>query len=282
MIPRLLLCALVAAPALFGADKTTDKMLDLLRDVGGLQEQIKALQKSLDDKLAAAGQNNAEQARAATEQTGKAMAALGDRVRKGLQDLQDQQTKTVEAVAGVGSQMQAVSSDLSTMRQALNDLTTAMTRLSTQVSDLGTAVKALQAPKVDAPTDPPRPEISATDLVNNAESDRLGGKLDLAMKEYTEYVSKFGDTAQAPDAQYRIGEIHYSNEEWDGAVKAFDLLLENYPDSKRVPDALYYKGICLGKLGRWPEATETLKDLRKRFPNNPMARLSLSIKPPAK
>jgi TolA-binding protein len=106
--------------------------------------------------------------------------------------------------------------------------------------------------------------------------------LDLAMKEYTDYVSKFGDTAQASDAQYRIGEIHYSNEEWDDAVKAFDLVLQNYPDSKRVPDAMYYKGFCLGKLGRWPEAMETLKDLRKRFPTSPMAKLSLNVKPPAK
>jgi TolA-binding protein len=279
MIPRLMLCALVVAPALFGADKTTDRMLDLLRDVGGLQEQIKALQKSLEDKLAAAGQKDAEQARAAADQTGKAMAALGDRIRKGLQDLQDQQAKTVDAVAGVSAQMQGVSGDLSTMRQALNDLTSAMTRLSTQLSDLSAAVKALQAPKVDAPTDAPHPEISATDLINNAEGDRLGGKLDLALKEYTEYVSKFAGTAQAPDAQYRIGEIHYSNEDWDGAVTAFDLLLQNYPDSRRVPDALYYKGFSLGKLGRWPEAAETLKDLRKRFPTSPMAKLSLNIKP---
>jgi TolA-binding protein len=147
---------------------------------------------------------------------------------------------------------------------------------------MSTAVKALQAPKVDAPTSAPPAEIAATDLLNNAESDRLGGKLDLAMKEYTEYVSRFADTPQAPDAQYRIGEIHYSNNEWDGAVKAFDQLSQNYPDSRRVPDALYYKGICLGKLGRWPEAMEALKDLRKRYPTSPMARLSLSVKPPAK
>jgi tol-pal system protein YbgF len=168
------------------------------------------------------------------------------------------------------------------MRQALSDLTTAVARLSTQLSDLNTAVKALEAPKVDAPASVPVPEISATDLMNNAENDRLGGKLDLAMKEYTDYVSRFGDTAQAPDAQYRIGEIHYSNEEWDDAVKAFDLVLQNYPDSKRVPDALYYKGFCLGKLGRWPEAMETLKDLRKRFPTSPMAKLSQNVKPPAR
>ena len=280
MIRRLLPVALIAASTLFGADKTADKMLDLLRDVGGLQEQIKALQKSLEDKLAAASQKDAEQARAAAEQAGKAMAVLGDRLQKGLQDLQDQQTKTLATVAGVGAQVQGVSSDLSTMREALDDLTKSVTTLTTQVADLGNAVKALQAPKVD-PAAAAQPEISATDLLANAEGDYHGGKLDLAMKEYTDYVAKFGSTAQAPDAQYYIGLIHYSNEEWDDSAKAFDVLLQNYPDSRRVPEALYYKGYCLGKLNRWTEANDTLKDLRRRFATSDVARKSLSIKPPA-
>ena len=73
----------------------------------------------------------------------------------------------------------------------------------------------MQAAKPDAAAAQRSNEISATDLFANAESDRLGGKLDLALQEYTDYVAKFGDTAQAADAQYYIGSIHYSNQEWD-------------------------------------------------------------------
>jgi TolA-binding protein len=281
MIRRWLLCVLVAAPALSGADKTTDTMLELLRDVGGLQEQIKALQKSLETKLADLGQTSADQARAAADQAAKTTAALGDRLQKSIADQQDRQTKTLDAAAGLEAKLQTVSGDLSTMREALNDLTASMSRLTTQVSDLSAAVKALPAPKVDASNAAALPALSATDLWNSAEGDYLGGKLDLAMTEYTEYVSKFGSTAQAPDAQYRIAWIHYSTQDWDDAAKAFDLLLTTYPDSKKVPEALYYKGDCLGKLGRWPEAAETEKNLRQRFPNDPFAKLSLNIKPPA-
>src|SRR5271166_3740001 len=108
MVRRLLIFVLLASPALSGADKTADKMLDILRDVGGLQEQIKALQKSLDGKLAELSQTGAEQARAAAEQAGKSMAALGDQLQKSLQSQQDRQTKTLDAVAAVGSQVQAV------------------------------------------------------------------------------------------------------------------------------------------------------------------------------
>jgi len=281
MVPRLLVFALIAAPALSGADKTTDTMLELLREVGGLQEQIKGLQKSLETKLSNLGQSGADQTRAAADQAAKATAALGDRMQKGLQDEQEQQTKTLSAVAGLGAQLQSVSGDLSTMREALNDLTSTMAKLATQVSDLTSAVKALQPPKTDGPAATPAPVVSATDLWSSAEGDYLSGKLDLAMTEYTQYVAQFGGTAQAPDAQYRIAWIDYANQDWDAAAKAFDALVHTYPDSKKLPEALYYKADSLGRLGRWPEATETAQDLRKLFPNDPFAKRSVNIKPPA-
>lgn len=278
MLQRLVLSLLMAALAVSAADKPVDKTLELLREMGGLQEQIKGLQKSLEGKLAELSQGNADQARAVVEQTGKAVAAIGDRLQKGLQDQQEQQVKTLAAVAGLGSQLQAVSGEMGTMREAINDLTTAMTKLSTQVSDLSTLVKSAQTPKSDS-GEAPHPEISATDLWASAEGDRSGGKFDLALKEYTEFVSRFGDSGQAPDAQYYVGTIHYSNKEWDEAIKAFDLLVKTHPESKRVPEALYYKGDSLNRSGQWPEANETLRDLRKRFPNSPAAKQSLGIKP---
>ena len=69
------------------------------------------------------------------------------------------------------------------------------------------------------------------------------------------------------------------NQEWEDAVKGFDVLLKAHPDSKRAPAALYYKADALAKLGRATEASDTLKELRKRFPDNPLARQSQTIKP---
>jgi TolA-binding protein len=124
-----------------------------------------------------------------------------------------------------------------------------------------------------------QPPISATDLLSNAESDRLGGKLDLSLAEYRDYVSKFADSPQASDAQYYIGSIHYSKQEWEDAVKAFDMLLQNYPDSRRTPESLYYKADSLAELGRSQDANNILTDLRKRFPDSPLAKQGLTVKP---
>jgi TolA-binding protein len=278
MVRRILMMVLIASPALYAADKTTETMLEVLRDLDGLQQQIKALQNSLDGKLADFSHAAADQARAVADQAAKSVAAINDNLQKSLQAQQDQQTRTRDAVAAVGTQVQAISDQLSTMRQAVNDLTAAMSRLSTQVSDLTAGVKSVLAAKTDAGT-AARTQLSATDLFASAEGDRLGGKLDLALQEYSEYVTRFADSPQASDAQYYIGSIDYSNQDWDNAVKAFNTLLQNYPDSKRTPETLYYKADSLARLGLGQEANDTLKDLRRRFPNNPLGRQGLSVKP---
>jgi TolA-binding protein len=280
MVCRLLIWMLLASPALCAADKTAESLLEVLRDIGGLQEQIKGLQKSIEGKFADLSQTNTQQVRAAAEQAAKSMAALSDSVQKSLQGQQDQQGKTLEAVAAVSSQVQSVSDQLSTIRQALNDLTSTVNRLSTQMNDLTTAVKSAQTAKTDTTGSSSQPAISATDLLANAEGDRLGGKLALALQEYSDYATKFGDSPQASDAQYYIGSIHYSNQEWDAAVQAFNTLLQTYPDSKRTPESLYYKADSLARLGRSPEANDTLQELRKRFPDNHLAKQGLTAKPP--
>jgi len=96
MVRRLLVLLLIASPTLCAADKTTEVMLEVLRDVAGLQDQIKALQKSLEGKLADLGQASAEQARISAEQTGTALTALTDKLQKSLQGQQDQQAKALE------------------------------------------------------------------------------------------------------------------------------------------------------------------------------------------
>jgi TolA-binding protein len=224
-------------------------------------------------------QAGADQARATADQAAKSMAAFSDGVQKTLQKQQDQQTRTLDALAALGSQMQSISDQLSTTRQAVSDLTAAVNHIATQLNDLTNAVKSAQA-ATPASGGTAQPAISATDLLASAEGDRLSGKLDLALQEYSDYVTKFGTSPQASDAQYYVGSIHYSRQEWDDAVMAFNALVENYPDSKRMPETLYYSADSLAQLGRWQEANVTLKDLRKRFPDSPLAKQGLTVQPP--
>src|ERR1039458_9137223 len=85
MFRRFLAVALCVTPAAFCADKS---ILELQRDVAALQEQVRGLQKSLDDKLAELAQKQGNQVRAAADLADKSLASIGDRMQKSLQDRQ--------------------------------------------------------------------------------------------------------------------------------------------------------------------------------------------------
>jgi TolA-binding protein len=272
------------APAAFSADKS---ILELQRDVAVLQEQISALQKSLDAKLADLAEKQVEQARAAAGQSEKSLAAIGDRIQKSLQEQQDQDGKNAFALAGMGARLQSLATDVGTIKDSLGDLNVALAKVTTQMSDLSNAVKTMQTPVAappaggQAPVSSNGPQISASDLIANAERDRSGGSLDVALEEYQEFLKWYPSDAQASEAQYRIGWIQYSQRRWEVAAASFDQVVQNYPDSNRLPESLFYKGKSLVELGRWPEANDAFKLLRQRFPGNALAKESAGIHPPS-
>jgi len=168
------------------------------------------------------------------------------------------------------------------LRESVASLNARMGKLEQQLLDISTAIKTIQAPPV-AP--PPAAIMSAETLFQNATRDREGGNLELALKEFTDYVQVYGSTEQAASAQYYIGDIHYRSERYEEAVAAFDLVLTNYLDSDRAPDAHYMKAMALRELGETAKARSEFDRLIKRFPKHELAakaRTQLRTLAPAK
>ena len=54
------------------------------------------------------------------------------------------------------------------------------------------------------------------------------------MQEFSQYVTNFANTANAPAAQYEIGMMYFNNGQsdpkyYEDAIKAFDGVLEQFP-----------------------------------------------------
>jgi TolA-binding protein len=254
------------AALLPAADKPSREIQELQRDVAQMQESIKALQQGLDGRFSAMSEQM------------KGMASSADRInatvaslQKGLDQIaQDQSRNIVPAVSSQGTRVEQMSGALTTMQQALADLTSAINKLQTQMVDVGNAVKLMQPPVAAPGTE--KPPIGAADLINNAEGDRMGGKTDLALQEYTQYLQWYGDTPMAGVAQFQIGMLHYGMKDYDGAIKDFDALVQKSPTFTKVPDALFYKRKSLQALGRTAEAAAVCQDLRKNYASSEFAR----------
>jgi TolA-binding protein len=274
MLRRLPLWILAAAP-LWGAAAANRDIQELQRDVAQLQDLVKALQSTVNEKLSAL-QVQVQGSSEAASQANSAVAA----VQRSLEQmLKDQQNKLVPPMVAMSARMDGVSNGLGTMQQAVTDLAGLMAKLQTQISDLKNTVALIGTQPVPPPATAERPPMPPSELFESADRDRRSGKLELAVQEFTEYLKWYRDTPLASDAQYYIGSIHQSQNDLESAVKDFDLVVTNYPEAKKVPDALFYKGKALMLLGRTGEATDSFKELRKRFPTSDLAKQSLTIKP---
>lgn len=280
--------ALITVPVSLSA--ASREIEDLQRDVGTLQDQVKALQKSQDDKMMALTEKLTtltvlvQQSLDAAGKANTGVAVIQNGFRQNLQDLE---TKVVAPVAGTNTRMDQMSNDFRTLQQAVSDLTSLIGKLQAQMTDLTNAVKVMQSPAPPPPGDsggpgaaaaagtPPMP---ANDLYENANRDRTGGKLDLALREYGDYLHWYGNTVRAANAQFYIAFIHYSQADYDSALREFDAVLEKYPEStnNKIPDALYYKGMTLVKLGRRTQGAAEFLELLKRFPSHDLARQACS------
>lgn len=232
--------------------------MELQREVAILEEQLRTVQKSIEDKLAQLSVQSQRAADAASA-TNASVAALDQR-------LGEQGKSLTVPVASIGLKVDQMAGELQALRESVGALNARFGKLEQQMLDMSTALKTLQSPVA-----PPEPVVSAETLFQSAVRDRDGGSLDLALKEFTDYVENFGATYQAPAAQFYIGDIHYRRGEFELAIEAFDLVLEKYPEHERTPDAHYMKGMALMKMGQSSKARSEFNTLIKRFPNSELA-----------
>jgi TolA-binding protein len=271
-----------APTTVHAASKQEQMLQELQRDVAQLQETVKTLQRSQDDKFSAL-QVLVQQSFNMANEANKSIAVIQSNLQ---QSVRDQESKLLPPVAQLSGRMDSMSENFRSLQNAMSDLTVVINRMQTQLTEVKDALKVMQAPPAAPPPQaPPATDggaapaavsaapLPASDLYTNAVRDQEGKHFDLALQEYTDYLKYYGNTAQAPDAQFYIGLIHYNQGNYETAAQDFDLLLEKYPtDNRRVPQAFFYKGKSLKEMNQKTKAGEEFKQLIADYPNHDLAK----------
>jgi tol-pal system protein YbgF len=242
--------------------------VELQREIALLGEQVRSLRSAMDEQF-----NRltllVQQAADTAARTNTAVASLDNDLR---QRLREQEASVGRPVAAIGTKVDQLAAEFQALRESVAELNRRMGRLELQIVDISSAVRTLQAPPAPpAGAGGPPAGLSAESLYQNALRDKNGGNLELALKEFTDYLQYFGNTELAPNAQFYIGEIYYLRGEMDEAIRAFDLVLERYPENNKTADAHYMKGMALLKVGRRNQARDEFYSLIERFPNHELA-----------
>lgn len=259
-----LLC--VFASFSFGASK---EIVELQRDVAILQDQVRQVQRTLDEKMAQLTlllQQTEDNSSKANSSVANLQSSVGQSVGQQLQP-----------VLGLGNKVDSLTDNVHGLQSSIGDLGSRLSQLDAKVTDLGNKIALSQNPPA-APGAPgaatPPPGMTAESSWTNAERDRLGGNSDLALKEYQDYLTYFPNTDFAPAAQFYIGQIYYNRGDYDNALKALSAVEERYPDNPKTRSAMYLKGQTLVKTGDRPGAVQEFRQIMSKYPGTEEARRS--------
>lgn len=90
-------------------------------------------------------------------------------------------------------------------------------------------------------------------------------KYDQALKMLTENLNTYPNGSYADNTQYWIGESHYAQGDYAGAVNAFKKVFA-YSNTAKADDAQLKIGLCHLKMGQYADAKSELKLLIDRYP----------------
>jgi TolA-binding protein len=275
-LSRVAILFFALSPIAFGASK---EIMELQRDVAMLQDQVRNLQSTLDQKVAAI-QTLTQQTLDSANRTNTAVAVMENRFNEAMK----QQEQSLNApVANVGQKLDQMSEDFRAVRESVLDMNTRMSKLDAKMADLQNLINttrgapAAPPPSIGGPGAPPGDPNSAQapggppagmqaeSTYTNAFRDYQAGKNDIAIQEFSDYLKYFGNTNFAPDAQYYLADIYYRKQDYNDAMQNFDAVLEKYSDNRRTPDAHYMKGMCLMGLGRNDAAAREFRDVYSRY-----------------
>ena len=145
-LSRVVIVFFALSPFAFGASK---EIMELQRDVAMLQDQVRNLQSTLDQKVAAI-QALTQQTLDSVNRTNTAVAIM----QNSFNDTMKQQQQSLNGpVANVGQKLDQMSEDFRAVRESVLDMNTRMGKLDAKIADLENLINTVRAPA--APPPPP-------------------------------------------------------------------------------------------------------------------------------
>jgi len=260
--------------------------LAVAREIIELQRDVTALLAGQNDLQTQMTQDHTVQ-KTLIEQSADSVNKLNatmNSVQKSVQDVQ----------ANSGTRLDTMSTQVQGLSDNLEEIKSRLGKLNQQLVDLQNSVQSIDArlsggapvtsPGNSAPGTPSAspspspsgsgasslapsgPPPSADTLYSNGLRDITNGKYELARTEFQDYLRYYSDTDLASNAQFYLGEIAYSQHQYEQAIQEYDKVLNNYPKSFKLATARYKKGMALLELGQKNPGIKELRDVVKRYP----------------
>ena len=202
-------------------------------------------------------------------------------LQKSVQDVQANSGTRLDTmstqVQGLSDNLEEIKSRLGKVNQQLVDMQNTVSGIDARLAGGSTTGAPGAAPggapsgpvgssNPGAAAGPSGPPPSADLLYSNGLRDITSGKYELARSEFQDYLHYYGDTDLASNAQFYLGEIAYSQRQFDQAVAEYDKVISNYPKSFKLAPAHLKKGMALLELNQKNTGVKEVREVVKKYP----------------
>ncbi len=242
------------------------EIIQLQQMVQSLSDQVRDLQKAFLEKNAVMTSLVEKSA----DNTNRLQAAI-DNLQHTLQ------TSLGSQVTSTNQRLDSQQQRLQLINDSVDELKARQNKLSDQLTQIRQLLETIQAPPAAAvpvpqavPQAPPGPP-PAPDLYKSALTD-ITANPKQAMSELQDYLKYYPDGERAENCQFYIGELRYTNGEYQRAIDAYNDVLDRYPNGNKTAAAHLKKAQALLELRQRDAAVKELRALIKRFPRSDEAK----------
>ncbi|MGA3176200.1 MAG: tol-pal system protein YbgF [Candidatus Acidiferrum sp.] len=280
----LLFSGAIFASAVAGSLVGPRPVLAVAREIIELQRDVTSILQGQKDMQTQMTQDHTVQ-RTLIEQSSDTVNKLNTTMSGLQKSVQDVQANSGTRLDTMSTQVQGLSDNLEEIKSRIGKLNQQLVDLQNSVQNIDARLAGGTPVGAPAPTGagasapsgaavPPRSDAaapggaspSADTLYSNGLRDITSGKYDLARSEFADYLKYYGETDLASNAQFYLGEIAYSQKQYEQAVTEYDKVLGNYPKSFKLAPARLKKGMALIELGQKNPGVRELREVVKRYP----------------
>jgi TolA-binding protein len=282
LLPAALLAAvLVSVPV--PAHAASKEIIELQTQVQQLVDMVQRLQSTIDTKFGAL--------QSPTQQT-------ADNVTQITAIVNALQTKINAQSEAGGGRLDTISGQVQSLNDSVDELKSRIAKLDKSIQDMQTQLQNIQTPPagsvpagqtgapVNAPPDGsaspsgpgPAPDAPAASQAPPLQETFQAGVRDYNAARYSVAAGEFQDVLRyyplddlAGSAEFYLGEIAYRQQDYAGAVKSYNAVLEGFSGSPKAPAAQLRKGLALIQMNKKDAGTHELRLLIQRHPQTPEA-----------
>jgi tol-pal system protein YbgF len=264
------------------AESTKDTVVALQSQVQQLMDAVQRLQSTVDSKFGLLQH--------LVEQT----ADNANRMTTTVDALQQKINAQSEALGG---KLDTSSGQMQSLNDSVDELKSRMSKLDKSIQDLQSQLQNIQNPPTGgagqqpgaggASSPMPAPGPGAQSGVPNGPGggqapplqetyqaglrDYNSARYEVAAGEFHDVLTYYPQDDLAGNAQFYLGEIAYKQNDYAGAVKAYNVVLENFSGSPKAAAAQLHKGLALISSGKRDAGVHELRALIQRHPQTPEA-----------